>query len=75
MPGLWVRSQNKKGFVLIQGFRIDKLNNTIKGVTGFGVEYTLGVYDTEEKALEVLNDIQKSLEEPELAYVYNMPKK
>jgi len=74
---MWIRSQDKEtlmdsnGFTLYEGIeqiklqcrRIvnDNLNTAIMGKNS-GTWYYLGTYHTKERALEVLNDIQKEIE-------------
>ena len=52
---MWIRTQDKKHLVQCKGFSI--VNNTIIGEYG---EW-LGAYSTEEKALKVLDMIQKRI--------------
>lgn len=70
---MYVVSQNKKVLIEPKGFIIDELgihdpNNwleerkkyTISGVCN-GDEYKLGIYKTEERALEVLDELIKEI--------------
>ena len=73
---MWIRSQDEEtlmdsnGFTLYEGIeqiklqcrRIvnDNLNTAIMGKNS-GAWYYLGTYKTKERALEVLNDIQKEI--------------
>lgn len=61
--GIWIRSQDKKQLHLVQSFMLnDKCCLVaIVGVTSFGVQYSLGEYITEEKALEILEQIQRHI--------------
>ena len=59
---LWIRSQNKKKLIKVDMIEIDK---QIEGpAIIFSHEYTLGEYDSKERALEVLDEIQKRLALP-----------
>jgi len=57
---LWIRSQDKLALV-----KIDKLeyfeNNSILGTSSSLYRYNLGQYESKERALEILNDIQSKL--------------
>lgn len=62
---LWIRSQNKKNLVEVSSIQIIKLNDSNKyalisynDVIG---DFNLGIYVNEERALEVLDEIQKIL--------------
>ena len=75
---LWIRNQNRKGLKLVR-------NLTVKGrkVVGYTVsmgigapdQSTLGEYETEERAMAVLNFIEKKIESSlgRIA-VFDMPK-
>ena len=81
---LWIRSQNKLTLTKINSVVID-YNDKKKIVANYiefygSEDYTpLGEYDTEEKALEVLDEIQHKLitlcdSMNRKLYVYEMPK-
>lgn len=57
---LWIRSQDKKELVNIKQLLIDN-DTIIKGFLNSGLYYELGEYKTKERALEVLDEIQKLL--------------
>lgn len=85
---LWIRSQNRSQLTKITGLLL--LDKEIRGFTNTEYFYELGIYKTEERALEVLDEIQKllmpiaeyKLESPALTIkyenidkiVYEMPK-
>lgn len=62
---LWIRSQNKKKLVKVCYIGIDRgpyerdKKYYIKHSNGDGDYYRLGAYKTEERALEVLDEIEK----------------
>lgn len=53
---LWIRSQDKTSLLLAQKIMVDG-----KWIEVNGLEF--GIYETQEQALKVLNDLQKLLEE------------
>lgn len=61
---MWIRSQTKTGLVNINFMRVINDGNfcLICGATTDGCDYELGIYSTEEKALKVLDEIQKRTE-------------
>ena len=72
---LWVRSQNKKVLMKIDGVHYD-LKNDGRVLCGGSV---LGRYATEERCLEIIDEIQKILMGvnpiiPPSVLVYEMPK-
>ena len=66
---LWIRTQDRKKLVLINTLAIAE--NTSRSILGFGIDshvkVELGDYDTEERALEVLDEIQELLEPVHIA--------
>ena len=66
---LWIRTQDRKKLVLINTLSIAE--NTSRSILGFGIDghvkVELGDYDTEERALEVLDEIQELLEPVHIA--------
>ena len=61
---LWIRSQDKDILLKVDSLLIDDNNNDIYTQCWVGVNletYTLGKYKTKERALEVLDEIQKLL--------------
>ena len=74
---LWIRSQNKLTLTKVNSVVID-CNDQKKLVANYiefydSEDYTLlGEYDTEERALEVLNEIQNLLQ-PKIKYIQEEP--
>ena len=66
---LWIRTQDRKKLVLINTLAIAE--NTSRSILGFGIDghvkVELGDYDTEERTLEVLDEIQELLEPVHIA--------
>lgn len=64
---MWVRSQNKKDLINCKNLGIRKRLNeyVVVSISECGDFYTLGSYSSEEKALKVLDEIQKRKE-----YIY-----
>ena len=82
---LWVRSQDKMNLVQIKQISLNYENNKqiiANYIPDFfensGAYYELlGTYETKERALEVLDEIQKYILLPNTdnsAYIYEMPK-
>lgn len=84
---MWIRSQDKRNLVNVKAFVIVKTvicGNIDGGVNGTG---TLGSYATEQRALEILDDIENQLttlvesdniiagERITSVFVYQMPEK
>ena len=75
---LWIRSQDKEKLCKVHDLCVrdnqdenNKINYVIQDI------YTMGVYSTKERALEVLDEIQKYVILPNIDnsnYVYEMPK-
>ena len=55
---MYIRSQNKAILLIVDTFTIDKRAEDF-AISTYG--YLLGTYKTEERALEVLNDIQEQI--------------
>ena len=58
---MWVRSQKKSCLVDIKGCFIDDKYNIVGWMCEPSIDYnkwTLGTYKTEEKAMQVLDDLQ-----------------
>lgn len=78
---LWIRSQNKKELIPNPQFGIEQCEERYYIVDryNFGNDFILGEYKSEERALEVLDEIQKLLialprtEIPFNDVVYQMP--
>ena len=80
---MWIRSQDRKTLVNADKFSISKEHEVFRI---YSVNYFLGEYSTEEKAMEVMNMIQRRIElaikfyeissvfSNESEYVFNMPK-
>lgn len=73
---LWVRSQSKKILMKVTKVHIWGGDILASGYTEF--DEIIGEYNTKERALEVLNEIQNYILLPNTdnsAYVYQMPEK
>lgn len=57
--GIWIRTQDRQELVEISGINI--FNQYIQGKNINGINKGLGEYKTEERALEILDEIQKRL--------------
>ena len=80
---MWIRSQDRKTLVNADKFSISKEHEVFRI---YSVNSFLGEYSTEEKAMEVMNMIQRRIElaikfyeissvfSNESEYVFNMPK-
>lgn len=72
---LWIRSQDKKTLMKIT--RLYEFSNAIFSIDSRDNEIILGTYKKNKRALEVLDEIQKILEEPktheEEGVYYYMP--
>ena len=92
---MWIRSQDKEifmdfsGFLLFEGInsinknwkiQVQDDNNTIIAGTNNSRLCDLGIYKTKERALEILNDIQKEIanclpaNKDQYNIVFEMPK-
>ena len=72
---MWVRSQKKSCLVDIKGCFIDDKYNIVGWMCEPLIDYnkwTLGTYKTEEKAMQVLDDLQCRIARSESG-VYQMP--
>ncbi len=59
---LWIRSQDKKYLIKCDRLYINKSDNGIKKSYKIKIDFTdLGIYETEKRALEVLDEIQNIL--------------
>ena len=72
---LWIRSQDKTRLVKITQVKfvdkesdLDDFKNVIRGYGVDGFNFRLGTYETKERAIEVLDEIQDLLQN---AYVGN----
>ena len=71
---LWIRSQDKEVLTRVVDIWKDADKNEIWSKSSFATKNCLGIYETKERALEVLNEIQTILETravPQM--VYEMP--
>ena len=73
---LWIRSQDRKLLLKCEGIGIYKKHIMYELGHGFTI---YGRYETEERALEILDEIQRHLvvindKNDNLFYVYEMPK-
>ena len=74
---LWIRSQDKRH--LIKADYVSIMENNIINVASSGWDYDVAKYKSEERALEVLDEIQHKLitlcdSMNRHLYVYEMPK-
>lgn len=72
---LWIRSQDRKSLIKNNGVGLTPSEISIYPI---GLNGVLGTYETKERALEVLDEIQKLLKTAELnddinVIVYQMP--
>ena len=68
---MWVRSQNKRILSDVNEVLMCPMDENKCIISGFwdkGSD-TLGIYSTEEKALKVLDEIQKRIEYPEASLI------
>lgn len=73
MPIIWIRIQNRKTLAVINSVNIyfNQVTYDIWGNDTNYKNYKLGTYPTEERAIEVLNDIQIAIERK--IKVFQMP--
>lgn len=63
---MWIRSQSKKALLNVSSIHILKDGDmSLMCCVVAGCDYELGVYSTEEKALKVLDEIQRKIEYPD----------
>lgn len=70
---MWIRSQSKRALLNVSSVHI--LNDgdmSLMCCVVAGCDYELGVYSTEEKALKVLDQIQKEVEEERFHTIESM---
>ena len=69
---MWIRNQRKNALVNINFLRVINDGNycLICGATTDGYDCELGVYSTEEKALDVLAEIQELIEDKQFCKTY-----
>ena len=67
---MWIRSQNKSVLVNVNDICFYKVNKNIYQIRcyEYGNYYILGEYSTEEKALKVMNMIQRQIVSCSLSY-------
>lgn len=75
---LWIATQNNKSLMNVKEVTVD--GKKIEGVIGSaGMDHwgkVLGKYESEERALEILNEIFTKIEEnSSISVAYTMPKK
>lgn len=73
---LWVRSQDKRILQKVDNIFLDANYENKRISTYDGESIELGTYETEERALQVLDEIQNYILLPNIdnsAYVYKMP--
>jgi len=63
---LWIRSQDKNNLIKVSDIWIDDTDMIDKGhvsiMTNSNFSFELGIYNSKERALEVLDEIQKLLQ-------------
>ena len=74
---IWIRSQDREMLIKVSEFNIkqQRFDDMRKHEIWFGKSF-LGVYATKERCLEVLDEIEKAIEESNIKgrQVYQMPK-
>lgn len=58
--GIWIRSQDKKSLINCTDIRVVSYKDSCK-IWDYKVDEVLGTYETESRALEVLDEIQEKL--------------
>lgn len=86
---LWIRSQDKEVLTRVVDIWKDADKNEIWSESSFAIKNCLGIYKTKERAIEILDEIQKVIEPRGIVkqdkhgievnmisvpIVYNMPK-
>ena len=67
---MWVRSQNKERLIKVKDFTVDG-NSITTQINDNYIDYiTLGVYSTKEKALKVMDMIQRTIIQNEIVYAH-----
>lgn len=67
---MWIRSQSKKALLNVSSIHILKDGGmSLMCCVVAGCDYELGVYSTEEKALKVLDEIQRKIECPDSSLI------
>lgn len=67
---MWIRSQSKKALLNVSSIHILKDGDmSLMCCVVAGCDYELGVYSTEEKALKVLDEIQRKIECPDSSLI------
>ena len=74
---LWIRNQNRKGLRSVRSIAVK--GRKVVGYTmsiGIGApdQSTLGEYETEERAIAVLDSIEKKIKSSFVISVFDMPK-
>lgn len=74
---MWIRSQRKNALVNINFMRVINDGNfcLICGATTDGFDCDLGIYSSEEKALKVLDEIQKVISDKQYYAIDNVTRK
>ena len=72
---LWIRNQDKENLIKVSEIWIDDTDMVDRGcvsiMANLNFSFELGVYKTKERALEVLDEIQKLIEPKTLINVEN----
>lgn len=69
---MWIRSQNKKDLINCKNLGIRKRLNeyVVVSISECGDFYPLGSYSSEEKALDVLDEIQELIADKQFCKIY-----
>ena len=67
---LWIRSQSKLSLIKVNSITIEQQKDNVFFITSG--EWRLGTYNTEKRALEVLDEIQHFIDYENI--IYEMPK-
>jgi hypothetical protein len=78
MSGLWIRTQERTELVFVCSFKIQSIserNNKHRILGILNNVNELGVYETEERALEILEEIQEMIARNDGHILFVMPEK
>lgn len=72
---MWIRSQNRKSLTDCDSFAVERFFEQYQVVTlssRSGISVALGIYSSEEKALDVLDEIQELIEDKQFCKTYKV---
>lgn len=75
---MWIRSQDRKSLTDCDSFAVERFFNQYEVVTlssRSGISVALGIYSSEEKALKVLDEIQKFISDKQYCAIDNVTRK